>query len=75
MNITEETTFRLEVDLKQLKTIKDSLSDYASQWLLFATKSENLDIQKGSMECYYSVVKVRDQFKEHYEKLTDNKDS
>lgn len=75
MKITEKTKFQLEVDEKELHVIKNALSDHASQWLLFATKSENRDIQKGSMDNYYMVCEVRDQFKEHYEKLIDNKES
>jgi len=73
MKITEKSRFNLEIDEKELQVIKNALSDHASQWLLFATKSENRDIQEGSMSNYKMVCEVRDQFKEHFEKLIDNK--
>lgn len=75
MNITQKTTYHLEIDQEQLKVIKEALSDSASRWATWASSKENEDLKEGGWANYRKVANVLNQFNKHYEELIKEKNS
>ena len=76
MQSSDTQTFKMEFTAAELSVIKRALSDHATQWILFATDGDkSKDIKDGAFTNYYEVVKVRDDFNVHYEKLINAKTS
>ena len=76
MQSSDSQTFKMEFTAAELSVIKRALSDHATQWILFATDGDkSKDIKDGAFTNYYEVVKVRDDFNVHYEKLINAKTS